>query len=50
MSPPAPSAPLPGQACQVLPADAVFVCLGVNMGDGLLEPADKVCPGDYLCA
>ena len=46
MSPPAPSAPLPGQACQVLPADAVYVCLGVNMGDAL-EPAENTCPGDF---
>jgi len=35
----------PGQACQVLPADAIFVCNGVNLGDGLDGP-DIVVPGD----
>jgi len=35
----------PGQACQVLPADAIYVCIGVNLGDGLEGP-DDVVPGD----
>jgi len=38
-------APGPGQACQVLAADDIFVSLGVNQGDGLAGP-DEVCPGD----
>jgi Hint domain len=37
--------PLPGQACQVLAADDIFVSHGVNHGDGLMGP-DEVCPGD----
>ena len=37
--------PLPGQACQVLAADDIFVSHGVNAGDGLMGP-DEVCPGD----
>ena len=36
---------LPGHACQVLPADAIFVVAGVNLDDGLLGP-EAVCPGD----
>ncbi|WP_242013762.1 Hint domain-containing protein [Gemmobacter caeni] len=36
---------LPGQACMVFPADAVYVAHGVNMGDGLGLP-DDVCAGD----
>lgn len=36
---------LPGQACQVLAADDIFVSHGVNHGDGLMGP-DQVCPGD----
>lgn len=36
---------LPGQACQVLAADDIFVSHGVNQGDGLMGP-DAVCPGD----
>lgn len=35
----------PGQACQVLPADAIYVCHGVNIGDGLEGP-DMVQSGD----
>ena len=38
-------APLPGHACQVLPADAVYVSHGVNAGDAL-GGADQVYPGD----
>ena len=38
-------APLPGHACQVLRADAVYVAQGVNLGDGLGGP-DQVYPGD----
>ena len=37
--------PLPGHACQVLRADAVYVSQGVNLGDGLGGP-DQVYPGD----
>ncbi len=37
--------PLPGQACQVLHADDIFVSHGVNQGDGLMGPGE-VCPGD----
>lgn len=37
--------PLPGQACQVLAADDIFVSHGVNAGDGLMGP-EEVCPGD----
>jgi hypothetical protein len=36
---------IPGQACQILPADAIYVCIGVNHGDGLDGPEDVV-PGD----
>lgn len=36
---------LPGQACQVLAADDIFVSHGVNHGEGLMGP-DEVCPGD----
>ena len=36
---------LPGHACQVLRADAVYVSQGVNQGDGLGGP-DQVYPGD----
>lgn len=46
MPDPAKSAPPPGQACQVLPADAVYVCHGVNMGDAL-DAAENTCPGDF---
>ncbi|GLS87299.1 hypothetical protein GCM10010873_22730 [Cypionkella aquatica] len=35
----------PGHACQVLPADAIYVINGVNIGDGLTGPED-VCAGD----
>jgi hypothetical protein len=37
--------PLPGHACQVFPADAIYVIHGVNAGDGLSGP-DDVCQGD----
>jgi hypothetical protein len=37
--------PLPGHACQVFPADAIYVIHGVNAGDGLCGP-DEVCEGD----
>lgn len=37
--------PLPGHACQVFPADAIYVIHGVNSGDGLRGPAE-VCAGD----
>ena len=36
---------LPGHACQVLAADAIYVASGVNLDDGLNGP-DEVCPGD----
>ena len=36
----------PGQTCQVLAAEDLFVSHGVNAGDGLMGP-DEVCPGDY---
>ncbi len=36
---------LPGHACQVLAADAIYVSHGVNMGDCLAGP-DEVYPGD----
>lgn len=36
---------VPGHACQVFPADAIYVNLGANLGDGLHGP-DDVCPGD----
>ncbi|OYU40440.1 MAG: hypothetical protein CFE33_07985 [Pseudorhodobacter sp. PARRP1] len=39
------SASPPGHACQVLPADAIYVINGVNINDGLQGP-DEVCPGD----
>jgi hypothetical protein len=39
------SATLPSQACQVLAADAIYVCQGVNHGEGLGGPEDVV-PGD----
>ena len=43
-----PLPPLPGHACQVLVADAIYVAQGVNLGDGLAGP-DEVYPGDiYL--
>ena len=35
----------PGQSCQVLLSQDLFVSHGVNLGDGLLGP-DEVCPGD----
>jgi hypothetical protein len=38
-------APLPGQACRVFPADAIYVAHGVNYGDALAGP-EEVCPGD----
>lgn len=38
-------APLPGHACMVFPADAIYVAHGVNLGDALAGP-DEVCPGD----
>lgn len=41
----APAPPLPGHACQVFDADAIFVSHGVNLGDGLAPP-DEVCAGD----
>ncbi len=40
-----PNPDLPGHACQVLRADAVYVSQGVNLGDGLGGP-DQVYPGD----
>jgi len=40
-----PAEPLPGHACQVFPADAIYVIHGVNSGDGLSGP-DEVCEGD----
>ncbi|MDP1577032.1 MAG: hypothetical protein Q8L76_09750, partial [Cypionkella sp.] len=36
---------VPGHACQVLAADAIYVINGVNVGDGLTGP-EEVCPGD----
>lgn len=36
---------LPGHACQVFDANAIYVIHGVNAGDGLLPP-DEVCEGD----
>ncbi len=36
---------LPGHACQVFPADSIYVIHGVNAGDGLADPAE-VCEGD----
>jgi hypothetical protein len=36
---------LPGHACQVLPADMIYVSSGVNIGDGLEGP-ETVCAGD----
>lgn len=39
------AAPLPGQAVQVLAAQAIYVITGVNVGDGL-EGVDEVCLGD----
>lgn len=42
-SAPAPSPP--GHACQVFPAEAIYVIHGVNAGDGLMGP-DEVCEGD----
>lgn len=36
---------LPGHACQVLAADAIYVSHGVNLGDGLGGP-NQVYPGD----
>ena len=36
---------VPGHACQVFPADAIYVIQGVNVGDGLSDP-DHVCEGD----
>lgn len=43
--PPAAPSSLPGHACQVLPADAIYVIHGVNSGDGLMGP-EEVCEGD----
>lgn len=40
-----PHSRLPGHACQVLDADAIYVAVGVNMDDGLSGP-DDVYPGD----
>ena len=40
-----PSTPLPGHACQVFAAEAIYVIHGVNAGDGLSGP-DAVCVGD----
>ncbi|MFN3846603.1 MAG: Hint domain-containing protein [Paracoccaceae bacterium] len=46
MTPPSPDLPsAPAHACQVFPADAVYVIHGVNGGDGLCGPQD-VCEGD----
>ncbi|MEH7827300.1 Hint domain-containing protein [Gemmobacter denitrificans] len=46
-SAPAPTS-LPGQACMVFPAEAIYVVNGVNQGDPLAPP-DEVCHGDiYL--
>lgn len=36
---------LPGHACQVFPAEAIYVIHGVNAGDGLMGP-EEVCEGD----
>lgn len=41
----APTAPLPGHACQVFHADDIYVAFGVNAGDGLGLP-DQIEPGD----
>lgn len=46
MTPPLPDpAPLPGHACQVFPAECIYVIHGVNSGDGLAGP-QEVCEGD----
>ena len=37
--------PLPGHACQVFPAESIYVIHGVNSGDGLAGP-NEVCEGD----
>jgi len=37
--------PVPGHACQVFEANAIYVSIGANAGDGLEGPA-SVCPGD----
>ena len=37
--------PPPGHACQVFPAECIYVIHGVNSGDGLAGPQD-VCEGD----
>jgi len=42
---PGPSDPLPGHACQVFEADAIFVRAGANLGDALEGP-EQVCLGD----
>lgn len=41
----APPDPVPGHACQVFEANAIYVSIGANAGDGLEGP-DSVCPGD----
>ncbi len=40
-----PDQTIPGHACQVFPATAIYVSLGANLGDELEGP-DEVCPGD----
>ena len=37
--------PVPDHACQVFEANAIYVSIGANVGDGLEGP-DSVCPGD----
>lgn len=37
---------LPGHACQLFEAEAIYVFHGVNQGDGLGQP-DLACPGDH---
>lgn len=39
------ASPLPGHACQVFPAESIYVIHGVNAGDGL-GSAEEVCEGD----
>ncbi len=39
---PASASPLPGHACQLIPAEDIYVTIGVNTGDGLGLPEDVV--------